>query len=150
MTQNGSQPATGTSQAWSSYGTPWEEYDLHQGGYGKYQMFRPQQFPRQWPSSPGSPRATLVLPRNNPVRQRTSSSSIPPTRPPSSAPGRQLVNLLTKRFQLRWKPWTTEVGRIADFAPLPGISYDANDGDDESDDLFDSGSAEGQPPISLE
>jgi len=88
-------------------------------------------------------------PGNNPVNQPISSSSTPPPRPPSGAPGRHPISLPTKIFLLPVEPRTTDVTRIADLPPLPKISYDQYDADDESDDSSDLGSAEGKPPVSL-
>jgi len=74
MTHNSSQPTTSISSWFPSYGLQWQEYDLHQGGYGKSKMFPPQHFPGQGPSSPGAPRVPPGLPGNNPVNQPTSSN----------------------------------------------------------------------------
>jgi hypothetical protein len=43
----------------------------------------------------------------------------------------------------------TDVARIADLPPLPEISYDEYDADDECDHSSDLGGAEGKPPVSL-
>jgi hypothetical protein len=36
-----SQPTRSTSQGSTSYGPPWQGYDLHHGGYGRSRMFPP-------------------------------------------------------------------------------------------------------------
>ena len=43
----------------------------------------------------------------------------------------------------------TDVATIADLPPLPDISYDEYDADEESDYSSDLGSAKGKPPVSL-
>jgi len=51
-------------------------------------------------------------------------------------------------FQPPAQSWNTEVAQIADLHSVRQISYDESDRDDESDDLFNFGSADGKPPIS--
>jgi len=143
------QPTTSSSQGFPSYGPQWQGYDLHQGGYGGSQMFPPLQIPGQTLLSRGEPREPPVLPENHPANLPTSSSSNPPPEPPSSTPGRQPISLPTKRFQLAAQLRKTDVPGSADLPPLPEISYDDYDADDESHTLSDLGGAEGTPPISL-
>jgi len=54
-----------------------------------------------------------------------------------------------KRFLPPAEPWKTDVARIADLPPLPEISYDEYDADEECDDSSNLGGAEGKPPVSL-
>jgi len=91
-----SQPTSSASQQYPNYWSPWQGYDLHQGGYGGSEMFPPLQFPEQWPSSPVSPRVPPGPPGNYPLKQTTSSSSTPPPRSCSSAPGSHPRSLLTE------------------------------------------------------
>ena len=44
---------------------------------------------------------------------------------------------------------TTDVARFTELPPLPELSYNKYDADDESDDSLDLGGAEGKPPVSL-
>ena len=143
-----SQPSSGATQGYASYGPPWQGYDFPQGGYGGPQMFPPQQFPGQGPSSPGAPRVPPALPGSIPVIRPTSSASTPYGQLPG-APGRHPISLPTKRFQPAAEPRRTDVAGIADLPPLPDISYDEFDADYESDDSSDLGGAEGKAPISL-
>jgi len=142
-------PTHSASQQYPSYGPPWQGYYLHQGGYGRSQIFPPPQFPEQGPSSPGAPRVPPGPLGNHPLNQPTSSSSTPPPQPPSSAPGRHPISLPTKRFQPPAEPRKTDVAGIADLPLLPEMSCDEYDAANESDDSSDWGSAEGKPLISL-
>jgi hypothetical protein len=144
-----SQPASSTSQGYPSYGPPWQVYDLHQGGYDGSQMFPLLRFPGQGPSSPSALRVCPDPPGNHPVTQPTSSSSTPPPQRSSGTPGRHPISLPTTRFQPPGELWKTDVVLIADFPPLPGMSYDEYDAADECDNVSDLGGAEGNPPLSL-
>ena len=62
-----SEPSSGATQQYSSYGPLWQAYDFPQGGSGGPQMFPPQQFIEHGPSSPGAPRVPPAPPANNPV-----------------------------------------------------------------------------------
>jgi hypothetical protein len=117
-----SQPSSGATQGYASYGPQWQAYDFPQGGNGGPQMFPPQQFTRQGPSSPGAPRAPPTLPGNIPVIRPTSSSTTPYRQPPG-APGRPPIRLKKKRFQLAAELRKTEVAGIVDLPTLPEISY---------------------------
>jgi hypothetical protein len=144
-----SQPSSGgATQGYQSYGPSWQGYDFPLGGYGGPQVFPPQQFTGQGPSSPGAPRVPPAPAANNPVNRPTSSSSTPYGQLPG-APGRPPISLPTKRFQPAAEPRRTDVAGIADLPPLPEISYDEFDADAESDDSSDLGGAEGKAPISL-
>ena len=112
-----SQSTSSKSQGHASYGPPWQGYDLHQGDYGRFQMFPPPQFPGQGPSSPGAPRVPPGPPGDHPVNQPTSSSSTPPPQPTSGAPRRHPISLPTKRFQPPGDPRETDVAWIADLPP---------------------------------
>jgi len=115
------QPSSGATQGYASYGPPWQGYDFPQGGYGGPQMFPPQQFTRQGPSSPGAPRVPLALPGTIPVIRPTSSAS-PPYGQLPGPPGRPHISLPTKQFQPAAEPSRTDVAGIADLLPLPEIS----------------------------
>jgi hypothetical protein len=54
-----------------------------------------------------------------------------------------------KQFPPPAEPHKTDVASVVDLHPLPEILYDDYNADDESDDSFDSGGAEGKPPVSL-
>jgi len=143
-----SQPSSGATQGYASYGPPWQAYDFPQGGYGGAQMFPPQQFTGQRPSSPGAPRVPPALPGNIPVIRPTSS--------PSTlygqllvAPGRPPISLPTKWFQPAAEPCRADVAGIADLPPIPEISYDEFDAEYERVDSSDLGGAEGKALISL-
>jgi len=144
-----SQPTTSTRQGYQRYGPPWQGYDLHQGGYGGSLMFLPPQIPEQGPSSPGALRLPPGPPENDSVNQPTSSTSNPPPERASGAPWRRPFSLPMKRFQPPAVPWKTDVARIAELPPLPGLSYGEHDSDDESDDSSDSGGGECKPPVIL-
>jgi len=148
MTPSSQPSSDGATQAYQSYGVSWQGYDFPQGGYGGPQMFPSQQFAREEPSSPGTPRVPPAPARNRPVNPPTSSSSTPYGQIPS-APGRPPISLPTKRFQPAAEPRRTDVVGIADLPPLPDISYDEFDADADSDDSSDLGRAEGKAPISL-
>jgi len=90
-----SQPSSCATQGYASYGQPWQAYDFPQGGYGGPQMFPPEEFSGQGPSSPGAPRVRPALPGNIPVIRLISSSSTPYGRLPG-APGRPPISLPTK------------------------------------------------------
>ena len=109
-----SQPTTSASEGFPSYGPQWQQYDLHQGGYGRSQMFPPLQIPRQGPPSPGPLRVPPGLPDNHTVNQPTSSIPNPPPEPPSGAPKRPPISLPMKTFQLPAEPRNTDVTGIAD------------------------------------
>jgi len=140
-----SQPTSSTSHGYPGYGPPWQGYDLHQGGYGRSQIFPPPQCPGQGLSSPGAPRVPPGPPGNHRVNLPTSSSSTPPPQPPCGAPGRHPISLPTKRFQPPAEPRKTDVAGIADLPPLPELSYDEFDAAEESDNSLDLGGAEGIP-----
>jgi len=73
-----SQPSSGgATQGYQSYGPLWQGYDFPQGGYGGTQVFPPQQFTGQRPSSPGTPQVPPAPAANNPVNRPTASSSTP-------------------------------------------------------------------------
>ena len=82
-----SQPSSGATEGYLSYGLLWLAYDFRQGGYGGHQMFPPQQITGHGPSSPGAPRVPPAPTGNNPVIRPTSSASTAPGQL-SSAPGR--------------------------------------------------------------
>jgi len=131
------QPTSSASQQYRSYGPLWQGFDLHQGGYGGYQMFPPPQFPGHEPSSPGAPRVPPGPLGNHPLNQPTSSSSTPPPQPSSGAPGRHPVSLPTKTFQPPAEPRKTDVIGIADLPPLLEITYNKYDAADESNNSSD-------------
>jgi hypothetical protein len=143
-----SQPSSGVTEGYASYGPLWQGYDFSQEGYGGPQMFPPQQFPRQRPSFPGAPRVPPALPGNILVIWPTSSASAPYGQL-SGPPGRPPIHLPKKRFQPAAEPPRTDVAGLADWTPLPEITYDEFDGDYESDDSSDLGGAEGKASISL-
>jgi hypothetical protein len=116
-----SQPSSGATQGYASYGPPWQGYDFPQGGYGGPQMFPPQQFPGQGPSSPGAPRVPPALPGRIAVIRPTSPASTPYGQLPG-APGRPPISIPTTRFQPAAEPGRTDVSGIADLPPLPEIS----------------------------
>jgi hypothetical protein len=101
MTHSSSQPTPSISQHYPTNGPPGLGYDLHQGGYGESQMFPHQQFQRQGPSSPCTPRVPPGPPGNN---QPISSSSTLPPGPPLGAPGRPPISLRIKRLLPPAKP----------------------------------------------
>ena len=70
-------------------------------------------------------------------------------KPPSGALERHPISLLMKRFKPAAELRKTYVAGIADLPPLPEMSYDECNADDESDNSSDLGGAEGKPPISL-
>jgi len=144
----GSQPSSGATQGYATYGPPWQGYDFPQAGYSGPQMFPLQQFTGQGPSSPGAPRVSPALPGNIPVIWPTSSASTPYRQLPG-APGRSPISPPTKRFLPAVEPRRTDVAGIVDMPPLPEISYDELDADYESDDSSDLGGAEGNARISL-
>jgi len=143
------QPTPSISQQDPGYGPPWQRYDHHQGRYGESRMFPQQQFPRQQPSSPGAPRVPPGPPGNNPVNRPTSSSSSPPPGPPSGAPGRPPIRLAMKWFLPPAGRRKTDVATIVDLPPLPEISYDECDADDERNNSSDLGGAEAKLPVCL-
>jgi len=144
-----SQPTTSARQGYLSYRPQWQGYDLHPGGYGGSQMFPPPQFSGHGLQSPGATRVPPGPLETKQVNWLISSGSNPPPGPPSGAPGRSPISRPTKRFQPPVSPRKTDVAGIVDFPPLPEISYENYDADDESDDTSDLGSTEGKPPISL-
>ena len=148
MTPSSQQSSGGAPQGYPSYGPSWQGYDFPQGGYGGPEMFPPQQFTGQGPSSPGAPRVPPAPAGNIPVNRPTSSSSTPYGQIPGT-PGRPPISLPKKRFQPAVESRRTDVAGIADLPPLPEITYDEFDADAESDDLLDLGGAEGKAPISL-
>jgi len=119
-----SQPTSSTSQQYPSYGPPWQAYDLKQHGYGGSAMFPSPQFPGQRPSSPGAPRVPLGPLGNHPLNHLTASSSTPPSPPPSGAPGRHPISLLTRGLKPPAELRKTDVAGIVDLPPLPQMSYD--------------------------
>ena len=90
-----SQPSSAATQAYPSYGPPWQGYDIPQGGYGGPQMFPSQQFTGQGLPSPGAPRVPPAPPHNNPVIRLTSAASTPYGQLPG-APRRPCISLLMK------------------------------------------------------
>jgi len=144
-----SQPTTSASQWYPSHVSQWQGYDFHQGGYGGVQMFPPPWIPGQGLSSPGAPRVHPGPPEHHPVNRPTSSSPDPLSEPPSGAPSRPPIGLPTKRFQPPAELRTTNVAGIVDLPPLPEITRDDYDSDDERGDSSDLGGAEGQLPICL-
>jgi len=149
MTHNSSQPTTSISQQHPSYGPQLQGYDLHQGGYGESQMSPQQQLRRQGPLSPDAPRVPQGPPGYNPINQPRSSSSTSPPGPPSRVPARLRISLPEKWFQPPAELWKIMVPGIRELPPLPKISYDDYDADDESDHPSDLSGAEGKPPASL-
>ena len=143
-----SQPTSSASQQYPSYGTLWQGYNLHQGGYGGSEMFPPPQLPGHGPSSPGAPRVLPGLPGNHQLNQPTSSILTPPPQPLSGAPGRHHISLLSKRFQPPPEPLQTDFAEIVDLTPLAEMFQDEYDAADECDNSSDLGGAEGKPPIS--
>jgi len=112
-------------------------------------MFPPPQIPGQGLLSPGAPRVPPGLAENHPVNRPTSSSSNPPPKPPSGATRGPPTSLPMKRFQPYAEPRRTDVARIPDLPPLPDMSNEGYDADDESNDSSELGGAEGKLPISL-
>jgi len=72
-----SQTSSGATKGCPSYGPSWQACDFPQGGHGGPQMFPPQQFTGQGPSSPGAPWVPPALPGNIPVIRPRSSASTP-------------------------------------------------------------------------
>jgi hypothetical protein len=118
-----SQPSSGATQGYQSYGPLWQAFDFSQGGYSGPQMFPPQQFAEHRPSSPDAPRVPPAPPGNNPVIRPTSSTSTAPGQLPG-APGRPPISLPTKRFRPAAEPHRIDVAGITDLPPLSEISYD--------------------------
>jgi len=116
-----SQPSSGATQGYQSYGPSWQAFDFPQGGYGGPQILPPQQFAGHGSSSPGPPRVPQAPAGNNPVIRPTSSASTAPGQLPG-APGRPRISLPTKRFQPAAEPHRTDVAGIADLPQLPEIS----------------------------
>jgi len=143
-----SQPSSGATQGYPSYGSSSQAYDFPQGWYGGAQMFPPQQFTGHGPSSPGRRWVHPAPPGHNPVIRLTSSTSTAPGQHPS-APGRPVISLRTKQFLLAAEPPRTDVAGIADLPPLADISDDEYNADYESDDLSYLGGAKGKAPGSL-
>jgi len=143
-----SQPSSGTTQGYLSYGPSWQGYNFSQKSYGGPQMFPPQQFTGQGLSSPGAPRVPPAPPGNNPVIRPTSSTSTQYRQLPGP-PGRPAIRLPTKRSQPAATPRRTDAEAIADWPPFPEISYDEFDADYKSDDLSHLGGAAGKAPIIL-
>jgi len=143
-----SQPSSGATQGYPSYGPSWHAYDFPRGGYGRPQMFPPQQSTGHGPSFAGAPRVPPALPGHNAVSRLTSSTSTAPGQLPG-APGRPVICLSTKWYQPAMEPRRTDVAGIAELHPLPEISYDEYNRDFESDDPSDLGRAEGKALISL-
>ena len=75
MTPRSHPSSGGAPQGYPRYGPSWQGYDFPQGGYGGPQMFPPQLFIGQGPSSPGAPRVPPAPAGNLPVNPPTSSSS---------------------------------------------------------------------------
>ena len=82
-----SQLSSAATQGYLSHGPSWQGYDFPQRSYGGPQMFPPQQFTGQGPSSPGVPRVPPAPPPNYPVIRPTSSTSTPCAQLPG-VPGR--------------------------------------------------------------
>ena len=131
-----SQPSAGATQGYAGYGPQWPGYDFPQGGYGEPQMFPPQQFTGQGPSSPGTTGVPPALPGKIPVIQLTTSASTPYGQLPGAA-GRAPISLPSRRFQPAAEPRRTDVAATADLPLLPEIAYDAFDTDYGSADLSD-------------
>jgi len=143
-----SQPSSGATQGYQSYGPSWQAYDFPQGGHGGPHMFPPQQFTGHGPSSPGAPRVPPAPPQTNPVIQPTTSSSTAPGQLPG-APGRPPSRFRMQEFLPAVELWRTDVAGIADLPPLPDIPYDQYNADYDNDNSSDLGGAEGDAPISL-
>jgi len=92
-----SEPSSGATQGYPSYGLSWQGFNFPQGGYGGPQMFPTQQFTGQGLSSPGTPHVPPAPPGNILVIQPTSSPSHPYSQIPGS-PGRFPISLQTKQF----------------------------------------------------
>jgi len=131
-----SQPSTGATQEYRSYGPSWQAYDFPQRCYGGPQMFPHQQVTGNGPLSPGAARVPLAPPRYNSVIWPTSSSCTAPEQLPG-APGRHSSSLPLKRFQPAVEQWRTDVTGIANLPPLPEIFYDIYNADYESDNSSD-------------
>jgi len=142
-----SQPSSGATKGYPSYGPPWQGYHFPQGGYGWPQMIPPQQFTGHGPSSAGAPRVPPALPGDNPVICPTSSAATVPELL-SGEPGRSPIRDPTKRFQPAVDPRRTDDARITDLPPLPEIFYDEYDADYESDNSSNLGGAKDQAPMS--
>jgi len=143
-----SQPSTGATQEYPSYGPSWQAYDFPQWGYDGPQLFPPPQFTGDGPTSPGAPETPAAPPRYNQVTRPTSSSSTAPGQLPG-APGRPPISLPMKQFLPAVEPRKTDEAGIAGLPPLQQISYDEYDADYESDSSSDFGGTEGKAPISL-
>jgi len=106
-----SQPSSGATQGYSSYGPSWQAYDFPQGRYSGPQMVLPQQFTGHGPSSPGTPRVPPAPPGNNPVIWLTSSAATAPAQLPG-APGRPPISLPMKRSQPAAERPRTDVAKV--------------------------------------
>jgi hypothetical protein len=129
-----SQPTPSASHGYPWYGPPWPGYDLHQGGYGRSQMFPSSTDSRTRPIMSRCTESAFRTAGNHPVNWPTLSSSNPQPERPSGADRRPLISLPTKRFQPPAEPQQTDVARIAELPPLQEMSYDDYHADDESDD----------------
>jgi len=112
-------------------------------------MFPSPQIPGQGPSSPGALRVPPGPLETHPVNQPTLSSCNPPPERTSGAPRRFPISLSMKQFQPPAELRKIDDIRIAELPPLPEMSYDDYDADDESNNLSDLGGAEGKPPVNL-
>jgi hypothetical protein len=148
MTLSSQPSSAGATQEYQCYGPSWQGYVFSQGGYGGPEMFPPQQFTGQGPSSLGAPRVPPAPAGNYLVNRPTSSSSTPYRQSPG-APGSPHISLPMKRCPPAAEPRRTDAAGIADLPPLPENSYDKFDADAESDDSSELGRAEGKAPISL-
>jgi len=122
MTHNSVKPTTSAHHRFPRYTPPEQRYDLHHGGYGESQMFPPEQFPDQGPSSPGAPIVPPGLLRNNPVNWPTCSSSTPPPGAFSGATGGTAMILLMYWFQLPVGLQKINATPNSHSPPLPEIS----------------------------
>jgi len=116
-----SEPISGATQGYPSYRPSWQGYDSPQRRYGGHQMFPPQQFAGQGPSSPGAPRVPPAPPGNNAVILPTSSASTPYEQHPG-APGRPPIALPMKQFQQTAELRSADFAGIQDLPQLPRIS----------------------------
>jgi hypothetical protein len=65
-----SQPSTSATHGYPSYTPQWQRYDFRQGKYGGPQVFSPQQFTGQGPSSSGASSEMLATGAGNPPAVR--------------------------------------------------------------------------------
>jgi len=142
-------PARASASAgFPSYGPPWQEYKIPQGGYGGSQIIPPPQFTRQALSSPDALQLPPALPGNNPLIPLKSSSSTP-IWSPSDTPGKSPLSLWIKTLQPAVYLPQSNIAIIEDFPPLQDHSDTEYDVHGKTNDLANLGSAEGEAPISL-